>query len=241
MKKTGSIKFIVGFIAGAAIFSGAAAVASGITAHPKTADVVVNGERVNIEGYIIGGTHYFQLRGVSEALTVGGKDFSVVWDGAGNRVLIDTRRGYDPYETFSAYAAVTEPAMSLDEMKTEVVRLTNIERVRLGLTELEVCPGLMDSAQVKAQDFLDNHYFSHKSPVYGASYEMIRRFVPGARDTGENIAGWSESAQDAFDGWVCSPEHLEVMLDPCFTHIGIGVVEGTGGSLCWVQHFAKIP
>ena len=276
MKRTGMTKFIAGFIAGAAIFGGAAlgapatsidfvgrggateraslavysearfsAVrddeATGIIAQPRTAGVVIDGQLVDIEGYIIGGNHYFQLRGVSAALASGGKDFSVVWDGAGNRVIIDTSRGYAPDETGPPYATATAPAMSLDEMRMEIVRLTNIERARAGLPELEVHQGLTRSAQAKAQDFLDSHYFSHRSPVYGASYEMIRNFVPRARDTGENIAGWTESAQDAFDGWLCSPEHLGLMLDPVFTHIGVGVVEGAGGSLEWVQHLARIP
>jgi hypothetical protein len=71
-------------------------VAAGIMAQPKTAAVVIDGQEVDLQGYLINGSHYFQLRDTSAALKAGGKDFSIVWDGAGGRVLIDTSKDYDP-------------------------------------------------------------------------------------------------------------------------------------------------
>ena len=241
MKKAGVLQFVSGFMLGALALGGSIALASGVTAQPKTADVIVDGRHVDLEGYVIDGSHYFQLRGLSESLKPGGKDFSVEWDGANSLVLIDTRRGYAQDGPPTSPGTGQEPAMTSDEMKMEVVRLTNIERVKAGLPELAVHQGLMETAQAKAQDFIDNGYFGHKSPIYGPSYEMIRRSVPGAGETGENLTGRAETPQGAINAWLASPPHIETIVRPRYTHIGVGTVESTVGGRWWVAHYAEIP
>ena len=118
MKKSRRFNFIIGFVIGAVMFSGGTAVlaASGILAQPKTAIIVVDGKEVDLKGYLIEGSHYFQLRDLAEKLKPGGKDFSVVWDGANNRVLIDTSRGYDPNETLAAPAV---PSTNIEIARTK--------------------------------------------------------------------------------------------------------------------------
>jgi hypothetical protein len=98
MRRNGGFQFVLGVAVGAVLFGGAAAYAADIIAQPKTAAVVIDGQAVNLQGYVIGGNHYFQLRDTSAALKAGGKDFSIVWDGAGGRILIDTSRGYNANE-----------------------------------------------------------------------------------------------------------------------------------------------
>ena len=98
MKKSGRFTFIIGFISGAVLFGAVTAFAATIAALPKTAEIRIDGLPVDLEGYVIEGHHYFQLRDLSAALATGGKDFSVVWQGDQNRVTIDTSRGYDPNE-----------------------------------------------------------------------------------------------------------------------------------------------
>jgi hypothetical protein len=95
MKRIGGLQFAAGVVAGAVIFGGTAAFAAGISAQPKTAAVVIDGAQVDLKGYIIEDSHCFQLRDMSAALKPGGKDFSVVWDDANNRIVIDTSKGYD--------------------------------------------------------------------------------------------------------------------------------------------------
>ncbi|MDR0862987.1 MAG: CAP domain-containing protein [Oscillospiraceae bacterium] len=125
-------------------------------------------------------------------------------------------------------------------MKAEIVRLTNIERVNAGLPELTVLPELMNSAQAKADDMLANHYYGHKSPVYGSGSDMIKDFVPKAKSVAENLAPWTKNTAEAFAGWVASKEHYDHIVNPKYTHIGIGIVEGADGGYWWVQHFAKL-
>ena len=108
---------------------------------------------------------------------------------------------------------------------------------KVGLPELAVHPLLMDSAQAKAQDFLDNRYFGHISPVYGTPTEMMLAFVPGIRTCGENLGTWNQTAQGTFEGWMESPEHRDSILARKYTHIGVGIAEGAGGGYRWVQQF----
>ena len=93
--KKGTTGFIAGFVLGAVMFGGVAAYAAGIIANPTTSKILVDGKDVNVTAYNIEGRNYLQLRDMAAAV-----DFSVVWDGGGNRVLIDTGRGYDPNEQY---------------------------------------------------------------------------------------------------------------------------------------------
>lgn len=131
-------------------------------------------------------------------------------------------------------------AMTIDEMKVEIVRLTNEARINAGLPELEVLPELMDCAQAKADDFINSHYYGHNSPIYGTPAQMIKTFILNAQTAAENIAPWTKTAAEAFAGWVESPEHYEIILTERLTHIGVGIIEGVDGGYWWVQHFVKI-
>jgi len=244
MKKIGGINFILGVLVGAAMFGGSvAAAATGIIAQPKTAAVVIDGQAVDLKGFIIRGNHYFQLRDLDEKLIPSGKDFSIVWDGTGNRVIIDTSRNYDPNEQYAASVTTSPsqaPAVTIDEMRDEIIKLSNAERIKAGLPELAALPALMDSAQAKAQDFKDSKYYGHTSPVYGTFSSMIRSFVPEAKAVGENIAACSKTPSDAFTAWTESPPHYDNILGQKFSHIGVGVIEGVNGGYWFSVQFAQI-
>jgi uncharacterized protein YkwD len=98
----------------------------------------------------------------------------------------------------------------------------------------------MDCAQAKAQDFLDNHYFGHTSPVYGEAPDMIRSFVPNAGWVAENIAPWYRTVDEMFAAGVQSSLHYANMINANFTHIGIGIAEGADGGYWWTQQFVSI-
>jgi uncharacterized protein YkwD len=138
-------------------------------------------------------------------------------------------------------AQAETPAMTVDEMKAEIVRLTNGERAKAGLNPVEVLPELMDCAQAKADDLIDNHYFVHTSPRYGTIGEMIMSFVPKATSYAENLGGWAMTPGDAVQGWVASKGHYSVIVNSKYTHIGVGIVKGADGGYWWVQQFVRIP
>ena len=140
---------------------------------------------------------------------------------------------------YKADTRIPEPAMTIDEMKAEIVRLTNIERANAGLSELTVLPALMDTAQAKADDMRANNYYGHTSPVYGTPGEMIRAAIPSARYCAENLGSWTKTPQEVVAGMMNSPAHRDIILSPKYTHIGVGILEGVDGGYWWVQHFTS--
>jgi uncharacterized protein YkwD len=137
--------------------------------------------------------------------------------------------------------AAAQSPMTIEEMRAEVIRLTNAERVKAGVPELEALPELMDSAQAKAQDMKDNHYYDHYSPVYGSSGDMIRDFVNmPMKLSGENIvsiAPWANPPQHMVDKWMRSPAHRGNMLIEEYVYIGVGIVMDAKGGYYGVQQF----
>jgi hypothetical protein len=99
MKQTGRFRFVTGFVCGAVLFGGTAALAAGIM-DAKTAAIIIDGRETGVKGYIIEGAPYFDLRDIDARLAPSGKDFSFVWDSRNNCFAIDTSRRYDASETY---------------------------------------------------------------------------------------------------------------------------------------------
>jgi uncharacterized protein YkwD len=232
----GKLNFVLGFVLGAAIFGGATAVAAGVLANPTTSRVLVDGTEVHAEAYNINGSNYFKLRDIAQAV-----DFSVVWDGTGNRILIDTARGYTPNEALadSLPVQVQPPTRTAAaaEMIAEVVRLTNIERANNGLNPLTAADDLTEIAMIKSQDMADNGYLGHDSPTFGRTRNLMDTDV-WARYMGENCARGSRTPEAVVRGWMNSPSHRATILNDEATHIGVGVARDSNGVYLWTQFFA---
>ncbi len=153
--KKGTTGFIAGFVLGAVMFGGAAlgapamsadivgrggateraytanlsavelsAVrdddAAGIIANPTTSKILVDGQEVKVEAYNIKGRNYLQLRDMAAAV-----DFSVVWDGGSNRVLIDTSREYDSNEQYVPVSSATARPTPTATKAGDVIKTTD--------------------------------------------------------------------------------------------------------------------
>lgn len=64
----------------------------------------------------------------------------------------------------------------LTQNEQEVFNLINQQRANNGLNPLRVDPEVQNVARIKAQDMVDNSYFSHTSPTYGSPFQMLDRF-----------------------------------------------------------------
>jgi len=122
----------------------------------------------------------------------------------------------------------------IGEFESQVVELTNQERANHGLEPLEIDPQLSEVAEAKSNDMAENGYFSHNSPTYGSPFDMMHSFGVDYQTAGENIARGQSTAQQVVDGWMNSPGHRENILNPDFTHIGVGYDED--GNF-WTQQF----
>ncbi|WP_442602368.1 hypothetical protein [Paenibacillus sp. KN14-4R] len=63
-------------------------------AKPTASKVVVNGKEVAFEAYEIGGSNYFKLRDLAQAIKGTDKQFSVEWDGAKNAISLTGGKAY---------------------------------------------------------------------------------------------------------------------------------------------------
>lgn len=123
---------------------------------------------------------------------------------------------------------------SVTAYEAEVVRLVNEIRVKNGLRELKQDWELSRVARYKSEDMRAKKYFSHTSPTYGSPFEMMKSFGIVYRSAAENIAKGYATPKAVVDGWMNSSGHRANILNPSFTHIGVGYVKD--GSY-WTQMF----
>ncbi|RKQ34682.1 CAP domain-containing protein [Oceanobacillus halophilus] len=128
-------------------------------------------------------------------------------------------------------------AADASEIVKEVVRLTNEERKKNGLPELQMSQELNDAAQKKSVDMADNGYFSHNSPTYGSPFDMLKQFGIDYTVAAENIAAGQQTAQEVVDGWMNSEGHRKNILNDSVTHIGVGMEDSGNQGPYWTQLF----
>ncbi len=80
----------------------------------------------------------------------------------------------------------------------------------------------------------DGGYFSHTSPTYGSSFQMIKSFGISYRTAGENIAKGQTSPETVVNAWMNSSGRRANMLNSSFTEIGVGYASGNN---YWTQMF----
>ncbi|KNF07183.1 S-layer-like domain-containing protein [Gottschalkia purinilytica] len=122
------------------------------------------------------------------------------------------------------------------KIESEVVRLTNIERNKIGLAPFTIDFNLGKVARIKSQDMADKNYFDHTSPTYGSPFEMMKKFGIKYMAAGENIAKGYSSAEGVVNGWMNSPGHKANILSSNFGKIGVGYVKKNGVTY-WTQMF----
>ena len=125
---------------------------------------------------------------------------------------------------------------SLSSDEKEVFDLINKQRTNNGLSALKMDSEALQVARVKAQDMVDNNYFSHNSPIYGSPFEMLNSFKVTYKTAGENIAGNSSNSA-AVTAWMNSSGHKANILGDSFNYTGIGVVKSSKYGLILTQMF----
>ena len=128
----------------------------------------------------------------------------------------------------------TTTAMTTDEK--EVFDLINNQRTQNGLSALKLDTETLRVARIKAQDMVDNNYFSHNSPTYGSPFQMLNSFKISYKTAGENIAG-NSSNSSAVTAWMNSSGHKANILNSNFNYTGIGVVSSPKYGKMYVQLF----
>ena len=130
----------------------------------------------------------------------------------------------------------SQTSSSMNSNEKEVFELINKQRTNNGLKELKVDEELQRVARIKAQDMVDNNYFSHTSPTYGSPFQMLNSFKISYKTAAENIAG-NSSNTGAVNSWMNSSGHKANILNSSYNYTGIGVVSSPKYGRIFVQLF----
>jgi uncharacterized protein YkwD len=112
----------------------------------------------------------------------------------------------------------------------QVLTLLNEIRAQHRLPALALSAPLRNAARAHSLDMFRRGYFAHNSPEETAT-ARIARYLKGAK-LSENI-GWGIGLRGAppglVYGWMESPAHRAVILDPALRRVGLGIALGTFG------------
>lgn len=143
-----------------------------------------------------------------------------------------------PTPTATPTPSPEEIAANAEKMAKEVIRLTNIERRKYGLTELKYHAKLQQAAMTRAKEL--EIKFAHERP--DGSDIGTAAFEAGVGNPGgENIGAGFTKPEAVVKAWMDSDGHRTTMLQSHYTHIGVGYYKGKNGTRYWVQEFSSGP
>jgi uncharacterized protein YkwD len=116
----------------------------------------------------------------------------------------------------------------------------NFERTSRGIDALVEDTDASYSAYAHAFDMDDRNFFDHVNPSGETPSDRLQRWGVSASFVGENIAFGYPTPEDVVEGWMGSQGHRDNILNPAFTHTGVGAHTGGGGPW-WVQVFFTPP
>lgn len=129
-------------------------------------------------------------------------------------------------------AAVEDTVENKKLCANEMTLLINKERIENGLQPLYLVPYLCDLANIRARECI--FLFDHERPNGQGGFEtLIDTSLAPYATAAENIAAGSSEAAGAFNQWMGSDYHREAMLNPCYTHIGVGVCYEPNSDYGW--------
>jgi len=109
------------------------------------------------------------------------------------------------------------------QVEERILRLLNEARAEARVGTVVADDVLASIARAHSLDMADHGFFGHVSPTTGGPGDRLQQAGLRLASYGENLARAS-SAREAFATLMDSPAHRGSMLDPHFTHVGIGAV-----------------
>ncbi len=133
----------------------------------------------------------------------------------------------------------------LEKVEDLVFERTNQLRRAKGVAPLSKDDELRNVARAYSNDMLVRRFFDHTTPDGVPYHKRISgNYHHWVRSIGENIwSAWgyqtgnaSSLAKEIVDDWLSSPGHRAILLDPDFTHLGVGV-SARNGTILATQEF----
>ena len=147
-----------------------------------------------------------------------------------------------PKPTATPTPKPTEPAGNekAEEMAREVIRLTNIERKKEGLSELKYHAKMQQGAMVRAKELVQRYDGTHRRPDGRESQTAM--YEAGVGNPGsENIGKGRATPKEIVAAWMNSLGHQAAIMDSRYTHIGVGYYCDSEGTAYWAQEFSSDP
>ncbi|GEM_PF-2368257 len=181
---------------------------------------VNNSEKtLDVPAQLINSRTLIPVRAVAESF-----ECDVLWHGDINLVEI----------TRSNASSVNNPYA---ELARDVLYYTNEERAKHGLTALSWEDDVAKVAQSYSEYMAKNNFLEHTGIDGSTPKSRIDDGEIRYTSLGENIGMGTENAKDIVRAWMESEGHRANILQPEFTHLGVGVARGDNGYLFWTQNF----
>ncbi len=133
----------------------------------------------------------------------------------------------------SVRAQEPEPMYALE---LQMLDLVNRDRAAENLPPLQWHSRAAAIARTHSRDMAVNNFFAHSSPSTGMARDRFFAARLMAAAVAENLAR-SSSIQEAQEKLLQSPSHRQNIMNPIFTHLGIGIVRTEKGELFITQNF----
>ncbi len=122
---------------------------------------------------------------------------------------------------------------ALSSAENDLMIRINGARKAAGLAPVTLDGRLATIALSRSQDMANNQYFSHTTPTGTNFMTMLKNSNIGFRTAGEiihnNNYSQAESSLQAYNAFMNSPPHREIIMDPRFTLIGVGEATDSKG------------
>jgi uncharacterized protein YkwD len=110
---------------------------------------------------------------------------------------------------------------------SDVISLTNQQRINNGLPALNYNSKLSQAAQAKAQDMFAKDYWAHYAPDGTSPWSFMTAAGYNYSTAGENLAKDFDTSSGVVTGWMNSPGHRANILNTSFIDTGVAVMNGT--------------
>lgn len=115
---------------------------------------------------------------------------------------------------------------ALSSAENDLMVRINGARRAAGFLPVTLDSRLATIALSRSQDMANNQYFSHTTPTGANFLTMLKSSNIGFRTAGEiihnNNYSQATSSLQAYNAFMNSPPHREIIMDPRFTQVGVG-------------------
>jgi hypothetical protein len=136
---------------------------------------------------------------------------------------------------FGLLAPLVANGASLDAAEQDLIGRINVFRASRGVPTLAVSDTLAAAAKWMSVDMGTRNYFAHTS-LDGRSptQRMADAGYPAFGTwTGEDLAAGFTTTAEVLDGWINSPAHYAILVNPQYHAIGVGRSYTAGSSYGW--------